>query len=99
MVEQRLLRIKLPPAQLIEIYSARITTSPSFTNLQNLLKDEVLPSLLVREFVFLQFADDASTHVFLAAGLDEAQYPLDADLPELIRTAGVYRPLALLEEN
>ncbi len=99
LVEQRLLGIKLPPAQLIEFYSARITTSPSFTNLESLLKDEVLPSLLVREFIFLQFADDASSKIFLATGLMGAQYPLEADLPELIRTAGVYRPLALLEDN
>lgn len=98
-VEQRLLRIRLPPAQLIEIYSARITTSPSFANLQSLLEDEVLPSLLVREFVFLQFTDDTSSKVFLATGLDEAQYPLDADLPELLGTAGEYRSLALLKEG
>ena len=96
-VEQRLLGIRLPPAQLIETYSARITTSPSFDNLQNLLKDEVLPSLLVREFVFLQFTDNTSSKVFLDTGLTEEQYPQDAELPELIRTAGEYRPLALLE--
>jgi signal transduction histidine kinase len=100
-VEQRFLGMRLPPAQLMEIYSSRITTSPSSASLQNLLKDGVLPSLLVREFIFLQFNEHSSlnVNVFLALGVAEAQYPLETDLLELIATAGMYRPLALLKDG
>lgn len=98
LVERRLLGIRLAPAQLQEIYSARITTSTSLSTLQVLITDDILPSLLVREFMFLQFDDDlSSSNIFFAVGVPEDQAPPNADIPELITNAGNYRPLALLQ--
>jgi signal transduction histidine kinase len=48
-VERRLLAMPLPPAQLVEAYLARITTSLTQTSLVRLLQDEVLPTLLIRQ--------------------------------------------------
>ncbi|MGC1376263.1 MAG: ATP-binding protein [Anaerolineales bacterium] len=96
-VEKRLLGIRLAPAQLQEIYSARITTSTSSLSLQTLIRDDILPSLLVRQFAFVQFDEHGSPKLLFSTGLDEGQLPCQADIPELIATAGKYRPLALLD--
>ncbi len=98
-VEKRLLGIRLAPAQLQEIYSARITTSISSVSLQNLIKDDVLPSLLVRQFAYLQFDEHGNAKALFAIGVAEEQLPREADLPGLIATAGNYRPLVLLDED
>ncbi len=99
LVEQRLLGIQLPSAQLIEIFSARITTSASPAKLESLLRDEVLPSLLVREFVFLQFDQHDLSKVIFSIGLTNEQYPNEVNISELINAAGVYRSLHLLKDD
>jgi signal transduction histidine kinase len=48
--ERTVLGITLRPETLAKIYSGRITTSLEATALQKLLRNEVLPSLLVRQF-------------------------------------------------
>ena len=98
-VERRLLGIRLVPAQLQEIYAARITTSTSSESLQNLIRDEILPSLLVRQFVFLQLDDPGISKLLFATGLKEEQYPRQTDISELIAIAGIYRSLALTADD
>jgi signal transduction histidine kinase len=97
-VEKRLLGVRLAPAQLPEIYAARITTSTSSLSLQNLIRDDILPSLLVRQFVFLQFDEHGDSKTLFVTGVSEEQSPCKADIPELIATAGKYRPLAVLND-
>lgn len=53
-VEERLLGIKLPYLNLQEMYSGRITTSISIPGLLQILEEEVFPSLLVRQYAFMQ---------------------------------------------
>jgi signal transduction histidine kinase len=97
-VERRLLRIPLPPRNLLEIYSARLATSTSLSNLLKLLGDEVLPSLLVRQFAFLKF-ENYSPELLLAKGLDDKQNLKGCDFTRLLESAGKYRPASLLNEQ
>jgi signal transduction histidine kinase len=48
-VERRLLAMPLPPADLLNAYIARISTSLTQNSLTRLLRTEVLPTLLVRQ--------------------------------------------------
>ncbi|MDD5467725.1 MAG: hypothetical protein PHS96_07945 [Anaerolineales bacterium] len=88
-VERRWLGIRLSPENLLEVYSARITTSSSLSGLVQLLRDEVLPSLLVRQFVFLQF-DGNSTKVLLATGAIAEDIPVGPGLSPLMAQMGKY---------
>ena len=56
-VDQRFLGIKLPYQHLPETYSSRITTSTSLSSLLTLLENEVFPSLLIRQYAFLQVSE------------------------------------------
>jgi signal transduction histidine kinase len=51
--EHRILRIPLPPTHLVELYASRIATSLEIDRLSRLLKDEVFPSLQIREAALL----------------------------------------------
>ena len=53
-VERIILGVSLPPRDLLELYSERITTSTSLLSLQTILADEILPRLHIQQFVFLQ---------------------------------------------
>ncbi|MDD2694758.1 MAG: ATP-binding protein [Anaerolineales bacterium] len=88
-MERRWLGIRLSPENLLEVYSARITTSSSLSGLVQLLRDEVLPSLLVRQFVFLQF-DGNSTKVLLATGAIAEDIPVGPGLSPLMAQMGKY---------
>jgi signal transduction histidine kinase len=71
-LDRHLLGISIPPEQIQESYSTRTSESTSINALVELLKDVMLPSLLVREFVFLRF-NNGSPQVLLATGLSEEQ--------------------------
>ncbi|HNE04798.1 MAG TPA: hypothetical protein PLT08_09790, partial [Anaerolineales bacterium] len=71
-VERRLLGITLSGQDLPQIYSARITTSTSLTNLLKLLEDEIFPSLLVNQYAFVRFAG-GSGEILLSKNLDKDQ--------------------------
>jgi signal transduction histidine kinase len=89
-VEQRLLGIKLPLRNLLEIYSTRITTSTSLPSLLRLLQDEVIPSLLVRQFAFFQ-AQNGSSKALLSIGLDENDVPGHLAFSSLMSISEKYR--------
>ena len=84
-VEKRLLGIAVPSRQLQQAYSAHITSRTSFAALTRLLNDEIMPSLLVRQFVFL-LCDGGSTRVLSSNAVSESQIPIQG-------TAEVLRPL------
>ena len=84
-VERRLLGIAVPSRELQQAYSAHITSSTSFSALTRLLDEEIMPSLLVRQFVFLMF-DRESTRVLLQTGVTPDEIPLK-------RTREVLSPL------
>ncbi len=89
-VEKRILGIPLPTKRLLETYSTRITTSNSSAALVRVLEEEILPSLLIRQFVFLQ-SDNGSLNVLSRLGVDEEQIPTEQDMPDLITEPGIYR--------
>lgn len=89
-VEQHILRIPLPSKRVLETYSLRITTSHASSALVTVLEEEILPSLLVRQFAFLQL-DQGSLKVLSAMGLNQEQIPKEQDLPYLMTESGVYR--------
>lgn len=93
---KHLMGIQFVPDQLLETYSARIITSTSSSTLYELIKNDLIPSLLVREFVFLQFSDNGTFKVLFATGLTEEQLPEKADIIEFVTTVGKYRPLNIL---
>jgi len=97
-VERRLLRIPLPPSNLLEIYSARLATSTSLASLLRLLGDEVLPSLLVRQFAFLRLEND-SPELLLTKGVTDEQVLSGCDFTRLMAASGKYRPASLLNDE
>lgn len=89
-IEHRIFGIPLPSKRLLEIYSARITTSDLLSDLVRVLETEIIPSLLIRQFVFLQF-DNGSLKVLSKLGVNEEQIPAAQDIPDLTADPGVYR--------
>lgn|GEM_PF-340709 len=76
-VERRILGIKLPSQSLAESYSARIITSDTLSGLLKLLRDEVFPSLLIRQYAFVR-NPDASVQVMLLENVTQHQVREDA---------------------
>jgi signal transduction histidine kinase len=93
-VRRHLMGIRLMPDQLQETYAARITTSTSSLALHKLIEGELIPSLLVRQFLFLQFSDNGPSKVLFAVGITEEQYPREEDIPILMGAEGKYRSFA-----
>ena len=90
-VERRFFGITLPYQNLQETYSSRITTSTSMPNLLQLLEDEVFPSLLVRQYAFLQvFNGELKT--LLAKNIDTEQFSQKCRIDELTAQAGKFFP-------
>ena len=82
-LERRLLGIPAAPDQFQESYSMHTSGSTSINALANLLKEVMLPSLLVRQFLFLHI-DNGSCKVLLATGINEQQIMNSDSLPELL---------------
>ncbi|HET7144443.1 MAG TPA: ATP-binding protein [Anaerolineales bacterium] len=81
-LERRLLGIPATSEQIQESYSTHTSGSTSINALVDLLSEVMLPSLLVRQFLFLQ-VDNGSTKVLLATGIHEAQFMSDLSLLKL----------------
>jgi signal transduction histidine kinase len=71
-VEHRWLGIVLPSKQLPQIYSGRATSSTTIDALTNLLKNDVLPSLLIRQFLFIRL-DTGLPEILLVVGIDRVE--------------------------
>lgn len=90
-VEKRLLGIKLPYQNLQETYSSRITASTSLPSLMQLLNDEVFPSLLVRQFAFIQVSN-GNLKALLTKNINQEQLPDENIMNELASQVGKYLP-------
>lgn len=89
-VERWLLGIRLPPIPLVEAYPARITVSLDTLRLIQLLTDEVLPSLLIRQSALLHLEEGHLRTVYeheVAPG----ELPTVDELAKLLTQAGKYR--------
>lgn len=90
-IERRLLGIPLPPTRLTETYSDRITTSLDPKNLVELLRGDILPSLLVRQSALIWLEEDQSCIPLYFNGVGESRLPDVGDVPELVKECGQYR--------
>ncbi|MFZ5902771.1 MAG: ATP-binding protein [Chloroflexota bacterium] len=97
-VDQRLLGIRLPYQNIQETYSARITTSNSLEHLCQLLGRVIFPSLLVKQFAFLQF-EHGEPKTLLAESINGYQLPDENDLLDLLASPGRYIPVSSAEEH
>ena len=98
LIERRIFGIPLPSKQLLEIYSNRITTSNSLSELVRAIEKEIIPSLLIRQFVFLQ-AEHGSQKVLSKIGVNEEQLPKAQDVPDLMTQTDVYLTPDLTSED
>ncbi len=67
--ERVVLGIKHPPEELIRNYAHRITTSLDIHSLAELLKTEVLPSLLIRESALFYFSGHSTAKMLFSTGI------------------------------
>jgi signal transduction histidine kinase len=74
-VERRILGMAVASKELQQAYSAHITSSQSFSGLTRLLNDEIMPSLLVRQFVFLVL-DNGDARVLSSSGVTDEETPV-----------------------
>jgi len=93
-IERRFFGITLPSRQLLERYSTHITTSVSILDLTKVLHDEILSSLLIRQFAFL-LSDRDNLKLLSILNVEENNLPKNADVPDLQTQAGGYLPPAL----
>jgi len=89
-VDHTILGMPLPPTLLGEIYAERITTSLNQESLARLIRDDLLPSLLVRQAALLHIENKSLEPIFLK-NVEDAQLPEDTDLSKLIDEAEIYR--------
>jgi signal transduction histidine kinase len=89
--------ISLPPTKLFETYAIRITTSLDKEHLSKLLREEIFPSLLIRQAALLRLETNGSdknvTRIIpiLALNIQDSQLPLLAETPELIQQSDQIR--------
>lgn len=90
--QRRLLGIRIPPKELMDHFTSRITTSLETSRLVQVLCEELSPSLLIRQMIFLRL-DEHGKPLPLATCGTEFVLPLTAnDIPVLLDMAGRYRP-------
>lgn len=90
-VEQWFMGIKLPYENLQEMYSSRIAASASLPILLDLLKEEVFPSILIRQFAFIHVSNGDLTPL-LVQGVSVEQLPLEGGASPLAIRSGKYIP-------
>jgi signal transduction histidine kinase len=88
-IESRILGIRLSSKRLLEIYSNLITTSNTLPDLVRVIDEEIIPSLLIRQFVFLQ-VENGSSKVLSKTGVNDEQIPKVQDVPDLMTQTDVY---------
>ncbi|MEZ4517299.1 MAG: hypothetical protein R3C44_10850 [Chloroflexota bacterium] len=74
-IERQLLDMPYTPEQLVALYATRITTRLSTADLVDLLRNEVLPTLQVRQSAMLQLQPDGRTRTIYRQGLPDVELP------------------------
>ena len=93
-VERHLLGMPHPPTRLLETYTAQISSSLETRRLVQLLRDEILSSLMVRQSALLCYDDCGLEYFLYEQGVAE-DFRLDPEeQEEFWQSAGVYRPPA-----
>jgi len=89
-VERKLLGIPLPPTQLLERYTARVTTSLGPDELIRLLRDEALPSLLIRQAALIRLDAAMVPTTLFTIDVEEDELPYADEIPALLSRAGSF---------
>jgi signal transduction histidine kinase len=89
--ERRLLGVPPAAGRLLETYSQRIATCASHDALAALLRDEILPGLLVRQSALVLVEGDAPPQPLYAVGVEAAALPSASDVAPLLKEAGRFR--------
>jgi signal transduction histidine kinase len=90
-VEQRFLGIKLPYQNLQELYSSRIAASTAMPGLLQLLEEQVFPSLLIRQYAFIQVSN-RDLKALLTKNIPEEKLPAGDRINDLVERGGQYIP-------
>lgn len=93
-IETRVFGIPLPSQQILERYSAHITTSLTMHDLSRVITEEILPSLLTRQFAFF-YSDQDRLKLITLVGVSEEQLPNEQDIYAWQPQFGRYRPVAV----
>ncbi|MFN8405246.1 MAG: hypothetical protein U0V48_17100 [Anaerolineales bacterium] len=72
LVDRKMLGVKIPSERLAETFSARIIASDTLQDLMKLLREEVFPSLLIRQYVVVRSANP-SAQVMASDGVTSDQ--------------------------
>jgi signal transduction histidine kinase len=97
-IESRFLDMPIPPPQILETYIAQITTILDTERLVRLIRDQIFPSLLIRQGALLRIqtkknpGEAPSLHLIFSMGVGDEQLPQPADLPTLLAQAGRFIP-------
>jgi signal transduction histidine kinase len=89
-IEHKLLGIPMAPNQLLERYTTRMTTSLGTGDLIALLRDDVLPSMLIRQAVLMRLDKSSEPVVVFSLGVSAKELPSSELIPELLLDAGKY---------
>jgi signal transduction histidine kinase len=96
--EHRILGIPLPPKRLVELYASRIATSMEIDQLSRLLKEEIFPSLQIRQVAVLSMPADNGGEKnrltqIVALGVEANSLPTFQQVQDLLSLPSVWRPL------
>ncbi len=97
-LERRLYGISVPANRLQEILSIQLTASTSLDDLIRFIKDKVLTSLFVRQFVFIQLRNGDSK-TLIQIGVKDEEVPNNGEMPAWLSSAGTYLPPQDVEET
>jgi signal transduction histidine kinase len=94
--EHRILRIPLPPTRLVELYASRIATSMEIDQLSRLLKDEIFPSLQIREAALLSLPPTNGEEIYqlnriTVLGVDSNDLPTYQQAQEFLSLQSIWR--------
>jgi len=95
-VERRWLGISLPSQQLSQLYSGRARSSTSIEALLDLLERDILPSLLIRQFLFLRL-EEGHPEILLKVGVGDTEAVPDEGLA-VLRALDTSTPLRAFPE-
>ena len=76
------LGIKVSPESLIHQFTKKITLSLDYESLTRLLKEEVLPSLLIRESALILLNDQSKPRTLLRTGVSDSDHQAVVDLTQ-----------------
>jgi len=77
------LGIKVPPESLVHKFTQQITLSLDYSSLATLIKEELLPSLMIRESALLLYKGKSQPKLFFRIGINDQNYRALLQLTQL----------------